>query len=73
MLIHQMDVVTAFMNGKLEEERYMTQPEGYIKSEKRKSCMQVEEVPVWSKAVAKILEQSIPRIFGVNRLCSKCC
>ena len=31
MLIHQMDVVTAFLNGKLEEEIYMDQPDGYIK------------------------------------------
>ena len=30
MLIHQMDVVTAFLKGKLEEEIYMEQPDGYI-------------------------------------------
>ena len=30
MFIHQMDVITAFLNGKLDEDIYMNQPEGYI-------------------------------------------
>ena len=30
MEIHQMDVKTAFLNGKLENEIYMKQPEGYV-------------------------------------------
>ena len=29
MNIHQMDVTAAFLNGDLEEEIYMKQPEGY--------------------------------------------
>ena len=31
MIIHQMDVVTAFLNGTINEEIYMEQPPGYIK------------------------------------------
>ena len=30
MMVHQMDVVTAFLNGALDEEIYMEQPEGYV-------------------------------------------
>jgi hypothetical protein len=30
LLIHQMDAKTAFLNGELDEEIYMKQPEGFV-------------------------------------------
>ena len=43
MLIHQMDVVTAFLNGTLEEDIYMQQPAGYVQPGKEKMVCKLKK------------------------------
>ena len=39
LLVHQMDVKTTFVNGELEKEIYVDQPDGFVaNSQKRKVC-----------------------------------
>ena len=65
MLIHQMDVVTAFLNGKLEEEIYMEQPDGYVHPGKehlvcklQKSLYGLKQSPrCWNTAFREFMEQ----------------
>ena len=64
MLIHQMDVVTAFLNGKLKEEIYTQQPPGYGEQGKehlvckvRKSLYGLKQSPrCWNTAFREYME-----------------
>jgi hypothetical protein len=62
--IHQMDVVTAFLAGELEEEIYMEQPEGFEVGSKedfvcrlRKSIYGLKQAPrVWNQRIRRFLK-----------------
>ena len=66
MLLHQMDVVTAFLNGNLEEDIYMQQPDGYVKEgsehlvcKLNKSLYGLKQSPrCWNKAFAEFMKSS---------------
>ena len=65
MHLHQMDVQTAFLNGELQEEVYMRQPEGYEVEEKEhqvrklhKSIYGLKQSPrCWNHVLDKYLKE----------------
>ena len=74
--IHQMDVKTAFLNGDLEEEIYMKQPEGYvIPGQEDKVCRLVKSLyglkqapKQWHEKFDKVM---MSNGFRINE-CEKC-
>ena len=66
MLVHQMDVVTAFLNGNLKEDIYMEQPPGYTQPGRenlvcklKKSLYGLKQSPrCWSTAFREHLESN---------------
>ena len=66
LIVHQMDVVTAFLNGKLNEEIYMQQPDGYQVSGKKslvcrlkKSLYGLKQAPrCWNQELKQFMAQA---------------
>ncbi len=65
MMVHQMDVVTAFLNGDLKEDIYMQQPPGYVSPGKeskvcklKKSLYGLKQSPrCWNEKFSKCMKQ----------------
>ncbi|CAI5721938.1 unnamed protein product [Peronospora destructor] len=63
LAVHQMDVKTAFLNGKLDEDIYMSQPDGYIKEENvhlvcklDRSLYGLKQLPrMWNKTIDEFM------------------
>jgi hypothetical protein len=51
--LEQLDVKTSFLYGDLEEDIYMEHSEGFIVLGKKRLCVQVEEVSIWSETISK--------------------
>ena len=66
MVIHQMDVKTTFLNGDLEEEVYMQQPEGFIISGPEKKVCKLVKSLYGLKQAPKQWHQKFDQIVLAN-------
>ena len=74
--IHQMDVKTAFLNGDLDEEIYMEQPEGFVAPGQEKKVCKLVKSLYGLKQALKQWHQKFDRVvlangFKINE-CDKC-
>lgn len=60
MSVYHVDIKNAFLHGKLSNEIYMKQPDGFAIQGKEKNGIQIEEELVWTKTICKMLERENP-------------
>ena len=57
--IHHLDVKSAFLNGELEEEVYVTQPEGFKVTRKENMVLKLNKAIIWPKASSLSVESKV--------------
>jgi hypothetical protein len=62
--LHQMDVKTAFLNGVLEEDIYMQQPEGFIETGKEQLVCKLKRTLYGLKQSPRVWYQTIDKFFA---------
>ncbi|MCO5559705.1 hypothetical protein L7F22_013306 [Adiantum nelumboides] len=53
--VHQSDIVTAFLNGDIIEEVYVTQPRSFVKKGQEDKVLQMSQSFVWVEAISSCL------------------
>jgi hypothetical protein len=73
LIIHQMDVKTAFLKGELEEEIYMDQPDGFVlKGEETKVCKSLYGLKQAPKQWHKKFDRTLTSVGFVINEADKC-
>ena len=76
LIIHQIDVKIAFLNGELEEEIYMDQPDGFVvKGEETKVCKLLKSLYGLKQAPKKWhdkFDRTLLRALSLMRLIGAC-
>jgi hypothetical protein len=70
MSVHQMDVKTAFLNGVLDEEIYMDQPEGYVIAGKESLVCRLKKSLYGLKQAARCWNRTLDRFRKGFRCCA---
>ena len=66
--VYQMDVKSAFLNGKIEEEVYIEQPEGFLLSKNIDYVCKLKKGTLWSQTSSKGMVFKAGQLLKATRI-----